>query len=138
MILAIVGTITGTCSLIGIIIGFTSRFAKLEDKVDLLWEVWVEIPLKKVAEGRVVSKMSNYVTTEIGDAMLPDVLKSRLRTISHKKKPKDLFEAGVLINKEIGLKQIKESIPEGYSIQEMLLIASGYVLKGHKKQLKSR
>ena len=126
----LVGAGTGSASLIGIIICYIVKIAGMETKVNLLWTLYVEDRLKKLVEEGTMGHSSEYSITEKGEGLLAEELKLRLREIAIRKKPKSLFNAQTILAREFKNPELfGMSNSAGYTIGEMVLLASAYMLK---------
>ena len=104
-IVAIVGTATGTVSLLGIIYILGYRIGRIELRIGLLWKVYVEDALNR---GRQDGLLGSGLT-EKGEALLPEDLKQDCREWCRKKKKANPDIAIPDIVQHIGMERLSQT-----------------------------
>ena len=131
----IIGACTGIMSIIGVAIAYVTKIAKMQAKIDLIWSIYVEDRLRRLAKEGDMARHSEYRITDQGIQALPDTLKDKLTQLAKRKKPKTLQEANILLMKEIGLEALNTNPAHtNHTIQELVLLASAYMIEVSQNQ----
>jgi hypothetical protein len=126
-ILSIVGSISGILAVAGIVYGFGVKFSRLETKVTLIWNVFVEDFLRNQVKSGMLSHHSPYHRTELsahlGELVPPLIISKLIR----KKIVNDVNLISAII-KEMGYSTILEDSKKlNISVQEFLALSVGTV-----------
>ena len=126
-ILSIVGSISGILAVVGIVYGFGVKFSRLETKVTLIWNVFVEDFLRNQVKSGMLSHHSPYHRTELSEhlgELVPPLIISKL---VRKKIVNDVHLTSAII-KEMGyLTILEDSRQLDISVQEFLALSVGTV-----------
>ena len=126
-ILSIVGSISGILAVAGIVYGFGVKFSRLETKVTLIWNVFVEDFLRNQVKTGMLTHHSPYHRTELsshlGELVPPLIISKLIR----KKIVNDVQLTSAII-KEMGYLTILENSRQlNISVQEFLALSVGTV-----------
>jgi len=131
----IIGACAGIMSIIGVAVAYATKIAKMQAQVNLLWSIYVEDRLRRLAKEGDIARHSEYRITEQGIEALPPALRSALTQLAKRKKPKNLQEAHILLAKEIGLENLSTNPTHtNHTIQELALLASAYMIEVSQNQ----
>jgi len=131
----IIGACAGILSIIGIGVTYATKIAKMQAKIDLIWSIYVEDRLRRLAKEGDMARHSEYRITEQGIEALPPALRSALTQLAKRKKPKTIQEAHILLVKEIGLEALSTNPTHtNHTIQELALLASAYMIEASQNQ----
>jgi hypothetical protein len=126
-VLSIVGSISGILAVAGIVYGFGVKFSRLETKVTLIWNVFVEDFLRNQVKTGMLTHHSPYHRTELsshlGELVPPLIISKLIR----KKIVNDVQLTSAII-KEMGyLTILEDSRQLNISVQEFLALSVGTV-----------
>jgi hypothetical protein len=134
----IVGACAGLASVLLLAIGYVTKFAKMETKVNLLWTLYVEDRMKKLIAQGDMKRSSEAETTEKGEGVLPPSLKEKLTALALKAKPRTIYAAQLVLAKELNLDELNSNAQNpGYTAGELVLLAAGYMVKVTKSHSNS-
>ena len=118
-----------------VVVTYATKIAKMQAKIDLIWSIYVEDRLRRLAKEGDIARHSEYRITEQGIEALPPALRSVLTQLAKRKKPKTIQEAHILLVKEIGLEALSTNPTHtNHTVQELALLASAYMIEASQNQ----